>query len=62
MKLFISMYHYTRDLEHSRYPKIKLTIIPAQCQILYFTNALQIDQITIKTPRNTQRRRKSKKE
>lgn len=22
-KLFISMYHYTRDLEHSRYPNIK---------------------------------------
>ena len=23
MKLYISMYHYTRDLFHSRYPKIK---------------------------------------
>lgn len=22
-KLYISMYHYTRDLSHSRYPKIK---------------------------------------
>ena len=22
-KLFISMYHYTRDLQHSRYPAIK---------------------------------------
>ena len=22
-KLYISMYHYTRDLMHSRYPKIK---------------------------------------
>lgn len=22
-KLYISMYHYTRDLGHSRYPKIK---------------------------------------
>lgn len=22
-KLYISMYHYTRDLKHSRYPEIK---------------------------------------
>lgn len=27
-KLYIAMYHYTRDLKHSRYPEIKGLDVP----------------------------------
>ncbi len=37
MKLYISMYHYTRDLPHSRYPQIKgLDITLFRQQLAYF--------------------------
>ena len=35
-KLFIVMYHYTRDLVHSRYPKIKGLDLPLFRQQLEF--------------------------
>ena len=36
-KLFIAMYHYTRDLSHSRYPKIKgLDYKLFERQLLFF--------------------------
>ena len=38
-KLFIAMYHYTRDLVHSRYPKIKgLDIKLFEEQLQFFKN------------------------
>ena len=48
-KLFISMYHYTRDLKHSRYPKIKgLDIDLFRKQIAFFKanfNVIRMEQV-----------------
>lgn len=43
MKLYISMYHYTRDLVHSRYPKIKgMDIILFRQQMDFFKNNFNV--------------------
>ena len=39
MKLYIAMYHYTRDLRHSRYPEIKGMDIPLFRQQMEFFRA-----------------------
>ncbi len=48
-KLYISMYHYTRDLSHSRYPKIKgLEILLFRKQLEYFKehfNVIHMEQV-----------------
>lgn len=48
-KLYIVMYHYTRDLKHSRYPKIKgLDISLFREQIHYFKvnfNVVTMEQV-----------------
>lgn len=42
-KLYISMYHYTRDIKHSRYPQIKgLDKELFKTQIEYFKNKFNI--------------------
>lgn len=33
-KLYIAMYHYTRDLKHSRYPEIKGLDVPCSASSL----------------------------
>lgn len=49
-KLYISMYHYTRDLKHSRYPKIKgLDISLFRQQIEFFKekfNVVRMEDVT----------------
>lgn len=49
MKLFISMYHYIRDLKHSRYPKIKgLDVDLFRRQIAFFKtnfNVVRMEQV-----------------
>ena len=43
MNLFISMYHYTRDLTHSRYPKIKgLDVSLFKQQLEFFKNNFNV--------------------
>ena len=48
-KLFISMYHYTRDLKHSRYPKIKgLNVDLFRKQLEFFDenfNVVKMEQV-----------------
>lgn len=49
MKLFICMYHYIRDLKHSRYPKIKGLDVDLFCkQIMFFKanfNVVRMEQV-----------------
>ena len=49
MKLFISMYHYTRDLRHSRYPDIKgMDMLLLREQFKYFSenfNVVTMEQV-----------------
>lgn len=49
MKLYISMYHYTRDLQHSRYSDIKgLDISLLRQQFDYFKsnfNVIRMEQV-----------------
>lgn len=43
MNLYISMYHYTRDLQNSRYPKIKgLDISLLRQQFEFFKNNFNV--------------------
>lgn len=48
-KLFISMYHYTRDLKHSRYPEIKgLDVLLFHEQLQFFKdncNVVTMEQV-----------------
>lgn len=47
-KLFIAMYHYTRDLQHSRYPKIKGMDIPLfKEQVKFFSESGQFHPVTM---------------
>ena len=48
-KLFIVMYHYTRDLQHSRYPRIKGLDYPLFCKQIEFMrnnfNVVRMEQV-----------------
>ena len=42
-KLYIAMYHYIRDLQHSRYPKIKgLDVCLFKNQLDYYQNYFNV--------------------
>ncbi len=61
-KLFISMYHYTRDLEHSRYPGIKgmnvdlfrrqMEFFKANCNVIRMEQVIEAIQSGESLPEN----------